>query len=108
MPSITYHQPDGAKQTIQLDGPDRLMQAALKNNVPGIIGECGGQSMCATCHVYVHEEYLDQLPAVSEDEEEMLEVTASERDERRSRLSCQLQVGAGVEHIEVDVPEMQV
>lgn len=108
MPSIFYHQYDGTEQEIQLDGPERIMQAALKNNVPGIVGECGGQAMCATCHVYVHENYLDQLPEISDDESEMLEVTASERDERRSRLGCQILVGAGLDRIEVDVPKEQV
>ncbi|WP_313818232.1 2Fe-2S iron-sulfur cluster-binding protein [Citricoccus sp.] len=109
MPTITYHQPDGDTQVIELEKPDRIMQAALKNSVPGIVGECGGQAMCATCHVYVREEYLDALPEIGDDEEEMLEVTASERDERRSRLGCQVEVGgSGPESIEVDIPEEQV
>ncbi|WBL19213.1 2Fe-2S iron-sulfur cluster-binding protein [Citricoccus sp. NR2] len=109
MSTITYHQPDGQTQVLELDQPERIMQAALKNSVPGIVGECGGQAMCATCHVYVREEYLDALPEISEDEEEMLEVTASERDERRSRLGCQIEVGGpGLESIEVDVPEEQI
>lgn len=109
MPTITYHHSDGATQVVELDRPDRVMQAALKNDVPGIVGECGGQAMCATCHVYVREEYLDRLPEIGDDEEEMLEVTASERDGRRSRLGCQIEVGGtGLEALEVDVPEEQV
>ncbi|MFC7401389.1 2Fe-2S iron-sulfur cluster-binding protein [Citricoccus sp. GCM10030269] len=109
MPTITYHQPDGTSQQVQLEHPERIMQAALKNGVNGIVGECGGQAMCATCHVYVREEFLEAMPEISEDEEEMLEVTASERDERRSRLGCQIEVGAAeLESIEVDVPPEQV
>ncbi|MGO1181560.1 MAG: 2Fe-2S iron-sulfur cluster-binding protein [Micrococcaceae bacterium] len=108
MPTITYHQPDGSEQTIAVEPGGRLMQEALKNGVPGIIGECGGQAMCATCHVYVRDSFLSSLPPVSEDEEEMLEVTASERDEERSRLGCQIAVTADLEHIEVDVPEEQI
>lgn len=108
MSSITYHQPDGTASTIEFDKPDYLMQVALKNNVPGIIGECGGQAMCATCHVYVHDEFLGQLPEISEEEEEMLDFTASERDEQRSRLGCQIKVGAEVKRLEVDVPKAQV
>ena len=108
MPTITYHQPDGSTRLVELDAPGRIMQEALKNSVPGIVGECGGQAMCATCHVYVREEFVDLLPPISDDEEEMLEVTASQRDERRSRLGCQIEVGAGLETIEVDVPEEQV
>jgi ferredoxin, 2Fe-2S len=108
MPTITYCQPDGSTQVVELDGPGYIMQEALKNSVPGIVGECGGQAMCATCHVYVREDFVDLLPPISEDEEEMLEVTASERDGRRSRLGCQIQVGDGLESIDVDVPEEQV
>lgn len=109
MPTITYHHPDGEIHVIDLDRPERIMQAALKNNVPGIVGECGGQAMCATCHVYVRDEYVDALPQIGEDEEEMLDVTACERDDRRSRLGCQVQVGVeGLDAIEVDVPERQV
>jgi 2Fe-2S ferredoxin len=109
MPTITYHQPDGATQVVTLDKPTRIMQAALQNSVPGIVGECGGQAMCASCHVYVREEYLTGLPEISDDEEEMLEVTASERDARRSRLGCQIEVGSdGLDTIEVDLPEEQV
>jgi len=110
MPTITYHHPSGASQTIKVD-PDtdaRVMQTALNNGVEGIVGECGGQAMCATCHVYVREEYLNRLPEISEDEEEMLEVTASERDERRSRLGCQIGVNDDLHHLEVDLPEEQV
>ncbi|MGM7666784.1 2Fe-2S iron-sulfur cluster-binding protein [Microbacterium sp. A93] len=109
MPTITFHHSDGDTQVLELEKPERIMQAALKNSVPGIVGECGGQAMCATCHVYVREEYLEALPEIGDDEEEMLEVTASERDPQRSRLGCQIEVGApGLESIEVDVPEEQV
>lgn len=109
MPTIIFHQPDGATQVLELERPDRIMQAALKNSVPGIVGECGGQAMCATCHVYVREDYLGALPEIGDDEAEMLEVTASECDPRRSRLGCQIEVGGnGLESIEVDVPEEQV
>jgi 2Fe-2S ferredoxin len=57
----------------------------------------------------VREPHLDALPAISEDEEEMLECTAAPRDERRSRLGCQLTLGAGgLEEVEVDVPATQI
>lgn len=108
MPTITYHHPDGSEQTVTAGVGDRLMQTALKNGVPGIIGECGGQAMCATCHVYVRGPYLPSLPSISEDEEEMLEVTAAERDDERSRLGCQIAVSEQLDHIEVDVPEEQI
>ena len=110
MQSITYHQPSGVSKTVEVaPGVDaRVMQTALANDVSGIIGECGGQAMCATCHVYVRKEFLDGLPEISEDEEEMLEITASERDEERSRLGCQIGVNEELPHIEVDIPEEQI
>lgn len=108
MSSITYHQHDGSQRTIELDEPAPIMQTALRNGVPGIVGECGGQAMCATCHVYVREAYLDRLPEKLEDEEEMLEEVASPLDEKRSRLGCQITLGEDLDEIEVDVPESQV
>lgn len=81
------------------------MRAALQNGVPGIVGECGGQAMCATCHVYV-DPALD-LREPSDDEEEMLECTAAERTDG-SRLSCQLRAGEDFEDLKVQLPETQV
>lgn len=63
--------------------------------------------MCATCHVYVHEEYLDRLPAMEEDEDEMLNGTAEPRTSR-SRLSCQLVLDDDLDGIVVDLPESQL
>jgi 2Fe-2S ferredoxin len=64
--------------------------------------------MCATCHVYVREPYLDALPEMSEDEDEMLDCTVAPRDDRRSRLGCQIVLGEDLDEIEVDVPASQV
>ncbi|MGO1183452.1 MAG: 2Fe-2S iron-sulfur cluster-binding protein [Micrococcaceae bacterium] len=108
MPVITYHLVDGSTREIEAPVGSRVMQVALSNNVPGIIGECGGQAMCATCHVYVRDPGLGSLPAMSEDEEEMLDVTAAPRDPERSRLGCQITVEAGDGNLEVDVPEVQI
>ncbi|MET1153004.1 hypothetical protein [Arthrobacter sp.] len=63
--------------------------------------------MCATCHVYVREEYLNGLPHIGEDEEEMLDCAASPRDESRSRLGCQLKAVDDFAEIEVDLPAEQ-
>ena len=81
------------------------MRAAVTHGVAGIVGECGGQAMCATCHVYVREEYLDSVPPAAEDEEEMLDCTSAARLDR-SRLGCQLICGGSA--IEVDVPGSQI
>lgn len=111
MSTIIYTLADGTEREVTTDTETNVMRAALSNGVPGIVGECGGQAMCATCHVYVDEEFLDELPEMSEDEEEMLEVTSEERDEERSRLGCQIKVGPGagcMDSIRVNVPASQV
>jgi 2Fe-2S ferredoxin len=108
MPKVIYHHEDGATDVVAADAGSNVMRAALQNGVGGIVGECGGQAMCATCHVYVREPYVDGLPPIGEDEEEMLDCTAAPRDERRSRLGCQLALGGDLEEVEVDVPATQI
>ena len=108
MTKISFHHSDGNVDVLDVDPGTSLMRAAVTNGVAGIVGECGGQAMCATCHVYVRDEYLDGLPEIGDDEEEMLDCTAGPRDEIRSRLGCQIVLDAGLEQIEVDVPDDQV
>lgn len=107
MSKVTYKQPDGATSTIEVDGSISIMHAAVTHNVPGIVGECGGNAMCATCHVYVREEYVDRLPDMEEDEDEMLDSAAATRT-KLSRLSCQLIVDDSLDGMVVDLPESQL
>lgn len=108
MAKVNFHHQDGAVDAVEAESGTSIMRAAVSSGVRGIVGECGGQAMCATCHVYVHEPFLDDLPEIGEDEEEMLECTAEPRDERRSRLGCQITLGVDVVQIDVDVPASQV
>ena len=107
MPTITYHQPSGEVRTLTVDDGTSVMRAAVVAGVPGIVGECGGQAMCATCHVYVRPGTEELLPPVGEDEDEMLDCTVAERTER-SRLGCQVTTGEELQNLEVDVPAEQV
>jgi ferredoxin, 2Fe-2S len=107
MPSITYVHPDGAREVLDVPVGTSVMRAAILNGVDGIVAECGGEMMCATCHVYVDEPQLDRTPAQSDDEKAMLEFTASER-RPNSRLSCQLVVTAEMDGLVVHLPETQV
>jgi ferredoxin, 2Fe-2S len=106
MPSVTFAQPDGSEQRLEVPTGTTLMHAAVSNGIDGIIGECGGQAMCATCHVYVRPEFLNELPALGDDEDEMLDCTTGERTDR-SRLGCQIQLSESLAAIVVDVPEGQ-
>jgi 2Fe-2S ferredoxin len=108
MPKIIFHHAGGETVIVEADAGTTVMRAAVQNGVTGIIGECGGQAMCATCHVFVHEPYLRQLPPIGDDEDEMLECTASPRDGQRSRAGCQLILGTDLREVEVDVPESQI
>jgi ferredoxin, 2Fe-2S len=107
MPSITYVHPDGARDAIEVPVGTSVMRGAILNNIDGIVAECGGEMMCATCHVYVDEPYLGRTPPQSDDEKAMLEFAASER-KPTSRLSCQLVVTPEMDGLVVYLPETQV
>jgi len=89
MINIVFVATDGARVTVQGRAGDSVMQAAVSDGVAGIVGECGGSMMCATCHCYVDEAWAGQAGARAEGEEEMLESAADEVREQ-SRLSCQI------------------
>ena len=97
---------DGSEQEIGLARHESLMRAAVRNNVEGIAGECGGGLTCATCHVYVDPEWAARLPPPDADELEMLEFTAAERCSN-SRLSCQLRMAEELDGLRVIVPACQ-
>ena len=96
----------GVSRTLQVSEGQSLMQAAVSAGVRGIVGECGGSAMCATCHVYVDEAFSDKLSKPIETELEMLECTASERL-TNSRLACQIKISALQEGLVVRLPEQQ-
>lgn len=82
------------------------MEGAVQNGIDGILAECGGSCMCATCHVYVEEACLVRLNPIEEEEEEMLGSTAAER-KANSRLSCQIRVTAELDGLVVNLPPKQ-
>jgi len=81
------------------------MQAAVKNGVPGIDADCGGSCSCATCHVYIKEEWLDKVGQASPTEEAMLSLSSDRKD--NSRLSCQIPVTEALDGLVVTTPEFQ-
>ena len=106
MSHVTLIESNGTRHTLDIANGDSLMQAAVAAGVAGIVGECGGSAMCATCHVYVDPAWAGQLPAPLSTELEMLECTASERREH-SRLSCQLTLRPELDGLVVHLPERQ-
>ena len=106
MPRVTYVAQDGTATTLDIAFGTSVMQAAIYNGVDGIVAECGGSCMCATCHVYVRPEQLPLLPPMDAEEDAMLEGTASPRLPN-SRLSCQLKVSLEMDGLVVTLPETQ-
>ena len=106
MPTIHLILPDGSERMLEAPDGTSVMQAATSAGVPGIVAECGGSAMCATCHVYVDPAWAGQLPAPLANELEMLECTAAERLPN-SRLSCQIRLSAALHGLVVRVPERQ-
>ena len=106
MPDITFVHPDGTEQGMEAPEGVSLMQAATGAGVAGIVAECGGQALCATCHVYVDAAWAECLPAPLAAELEMLECTAAER-RPTSRLACQIALTAALDGLVVHVPEFQ-
>ena len=106
MPRVTYISQDEKATTLDIAVGTSVMQAAVFNGVDGIVAECGGSCMCATCHVYVQDDQLAKCPPMETDEDAMLEGTASPR-KPNSRLSCQLVVSPQMEGLVVYLPETQ-
>lgn len=107
MPSVTFVLSDGAKRVVEAASGSSVMHVAMTEDIPGIVAECGGNAMCATCHVYAEPETAHRLPPVSEIEDEMLESTASPRLDT-SRLSCQVVLTDEQEDVAFTIPDAQL
>ena len=106
MARITYIEFDGTPHTIDVPPGQSVMEGAVRNGVPGIDADCGGNCACATCHCYVQPPWLDKLPPPSDDERLMLSNVAAER-RPNSRLSCQLVASPALDGLTVQFPERQ-
>ena len=106
MPNVTYILPSGVSRQIDVPLGMSVMQGALNHRVEGILGECGGNSMCATCHVYVDPAYLPQIPQAVANEKSMLSI-AAEGPKPNSRLSCQIKMTEELNGIVVRLPARQ-
>ena len=105
MAKITYVEHSGKPHTIQVQNGLTVMEGAVQNDIPGIDADCGGSMACATCHVYVKEEWFNKLPKKEDGEEDMLDMAYE--PSKFSRLSCQLTVSDELEGLVVNLPEKQ-
>ncbi|MGK9054548.1 2Fe-2S iron-sulfur cluster-binding protein [Neorhizobium petrolearium] len=106
MTNVTFIAHDGTETTIDIANGDNVMRAALANDIDGIVGECGGSMMCATCHCYVDDAWADQVGPRADGEEDMLESAACEV-KPTSRLSCQIRIEPELDGLIVHLPESQ-
>ncbi|MFL2903221.1 MAG: 2Fe-2S iron-sulfur cluster-binding protein [Candidatus Pelagibacter sp.] len=105
MPRITYITSDEQLHTIEVKSGLTVMEGAVQNDIPGIDADCGGGMACATCHVYVNEEWADKLPKKEDGEEDMLDMAFEPK--KNSRLSCQLIVSDQLDGLVVNIPTKQ-
>jgi 2Fe-2S ferredoxin len=105
MPKIVFIESGGIRREINAPLGLTLMEAARQHGVNGVVAQCGGACACSTCHVYIDPAWLAKLGPREEMEEGMLENAWEPRD--NSRLSCQIQITADLEGLEVTVPQRQ-
>jgi 2Fe-2S ferredoxin len=105
MPKITYIEHDGTQRTVDAEVGATVMETAIRNNVPGIVAECGGACSCATCHVHVDEAWKEKVGPPSAMEEDMLDFAFDVRP--TSRLSCQIKVTDELDGLVVHTPAQQ-
>ena len=105
MAKITYIEHNGQSHTVEVKKGLSVMEGAVQNNIPGIDADCGGSMACATCHVYVKEEWFDKVNIKSEGEDDMLD--QAYEPNKYSRLSCQISVTDDTDGLIVNLPEKQ-
>jgi ferredoxin, 2Fe-2S len=107
MPTINFIHPDSRNERAEAKIGDSAMLAASRHGLDGIVAECGGNAMCATCHVYVDEAWLARLPAMGDEEDALLDGAAAERL-ANSRLSCQIKITPELDGLVLRLPERQI
>jgi ferredoxin, 2Fe-2S len=105
MPKITYIEHDGTCRTVDGELGATVMETALKNDVNGIVAECGGGCTCATCLVHVEEDWLAKVGSRSAEEEDQLDFAFDVRP--NSRLACQIKITEALDGLIVHTPAYQ-
>ncbi len=106
MAKIKYIEYNGKEHVVEVQNGLTVMEGAVQNDIPGIDADCGGGMSCATCHVYVKEDWYDKLPKKDMGEDDMLDQAYEPK--AKSRLSCQIMVSDDLDGLTVHMPEKQV
>ena len=105
MAKIIFNTHDNDSHVINVENGLTVMEGAVQNDIPGIDADCGGGMACATCHVYVNEDWLDKLPTKEDGEEDMLDMAFEPN--KQSRLGCQITVTDELDGLVVKMPSKQ-
>ena len=105
MPKITFRDSKGESKTIEVENGLSVMEGAIQNEIPGIDADCGGSMACATCHVYINENWFNKIPKAEDAEVDMIDMAFEPK--KNSRLSCQIIVNDELNGLEVTTPEKQ-
>ena len=105
MAKIIYITHDNQKHEVEVQNGLTVMEGAVQNDIQGIDADCGGGMACATCHVYVKEDWFDKINKKNEGEDDMLDQAYEPK--KNSRLSCQIIVSDDLDGLIVDMPEKQ-
>jgi ferredoxin, 2Fe-2S len=105
MAKVTFIDAAGTARTVEADNGSTVMETAIRNSIPGIEAECGGACACATCHVYVADDWSEKVGKPQPMEDDMLDFAFDVRP--TSRLSCQIKVKADLDGLTVMTPAKQ-
>ena len=105
MTKVTYKDFQGNSKTIEVENGLSVMEGAIQNDIPGIDADCGGAMACATCHVYVKDEWFNKIPKAEDAEVDMIDMAYEPK--KNSRLSCQIIIKEELDGLEVTTPEKQ-
>jgi 2Fe-2S ferredoxin len=101
MPKVIFVDSEGARREVDVEAGHTIMEAAIDNDVPGIVAECGGACACATCHAYIDEDWVARLVDMDDMEDAMLDSALDRK--ANSRLTCQISMTDELDGIEVVV-----
>ena len=103
MPKVIFVLPGGERREVDVENGYSVMEAAINNNIDGIVAECGGACACATCHSYIDDAWIEKMPEMDDMEDSMLDAAYDRRD--NSRLTCQLEMNDAWDGLVVHVAE---
>lgn len=106
MPKIIYIESTGVRHQVDVPAGSSVMQGAVDNMINGIVAECGGACICATCHCMVDDAWIERTGEASADEKTMLDAVMDRAE--NSRLSCQISVTEEMEGLVIHLPDSQL